>query len=624
MDTQSLKNRVSLLAGLCVLVTALVITLYSVVSMRTKLHEAALNENLSLAQAKAAEIETELNRVFDSAIILADILSAVKNEAILLDLERGMVLDILQNVLKNNKHIEGVFTCWNPDSFDGIDADHLEEKGHDATGRFAVYLSRQANGTINFLPLLSDPFLAPEKTPGAWYEKSRESTKGFVLDPYEKKIHNKSVVVSTVVIPIIANEEFYGVIGFEMNMDFVERIIDTDIDEGKLDSKMSLISHNGILVWVSGSPGLAGKHMQELHSDFEEDLAIIQKGGTELEVMDNFMELYLPVRIGNSETPWAVNIIFSLKEYTAASASMMWKMILISVVCVIVALVFLRNIAAGIVGPLSKVVDLAGLLVNGDLTKRLNMTREDEIGVLAKALDDSSINLSSMISKVKDNTEMQATASQEMSSTSAQMAATSEEMSTQTEMVAGATEQMSSSINSMASASEEMSVNIQSVSSTAEQMSQNMNSIASSIEQMSTSIEEVAWSAKEGSQIAGQATDMSDTATMSMETLGMAAKEIGEVTSLIKRIAEQTNLLALNATIEAASAGDAGKGFAVVANEIKELANQSGLAANEISSRVEGVQENTESAVEVIKGIADIISRINRSSSVITRSGHRR
>ena len=81
--------------------------------------------------------------------------------------------------------------------------------------------------------------------------------------------------------------------------------------------------------------------------------------------------------------------------------------------------------------------------------------------------------------------------------------------------------------------------------------------------------------------------------------LGESSAEIGNVVKLIASIAEQTNLLALNATIEAARAGEAGKGFAVVANEVKELATETGKATEEISAKIQAVQGETESAVDV-------------------------
>ena len=245
---------------------------------------------------------------------------------------------------------------------------------------------------------------------------------------------------------------------------------------------------------------------------------------------------------------------------------------------------------------------------------------QDEIDKMEAWINTFITRVSNVVKDIFKHSETLGHSSAEISELAGQMSASAEQTSTQTNVVASATEEMSASINAIASAAEEMSVNIQSVHSSAEQMSQNMNAVAAAIEEMSMSINYVAGSAQEGSGIAEKAMEMSDSTTDTMNVLGKAAREIGDVTDLIKRIAGQTNLLALNATIEAASAGDAGKGFAVVANEIKELANQSAQAAEDIVSRIEESQANTEESIKAIAGITDIISKINESSLVITKS----
>lgn len=619
MDLQSVRNKISLGVGVCVLVTALVIIWFAVSSLRSGATREASEMSLYITRVVAADLEGQLNRELQVAQSLAQTLAAVKRDDVGLALDRDKVRDILRLVLEGNPTISGVYTCWEPDGFDGKDAAYRGAAYHDSTGRLALYLHRNGNGEVKSLPLLTLPGRTDAGQPGSWYAEPAKSNREYLSDPFPGTVGGQTKQMLTLSVPILAQGAFHGVVGIDLDTDFIQKMVD-GLRQEHATMTASIISFNGILAGVTGRPELTGQYLKALHPDYEEDLAQVRSGEELSVAMGSQLESYVPVRFNGSDTPWSANLLVSSSEFTSHASTAMWKMTLIGIVCVAISLFLVRYITSGVVGPLDQVADLAAALAEGDLTKRLNIHREDEIGTLATALDQSCASLSVMIREITSNAEMQASASQEMSSVSSQLAATSEEMNVQAESVAGATEQMSASINSMASASEEMSVNIQSVSSTAEQMSQNMNSIATSVEDMSTSIEDVALSAKDGSIIAKQAMEMSGSATKIMDVLGKAAKEIGEVTSLIKRIADQTNLLALNATIEAASAGDAGKGFAVVANEIKELANQSGQAANEIAKRVKGVQGNAGSAVEAISKITDIIQRMNGASNVISKS----
>ncbi|MBF0451787.1 MAG: hypothetical protein HQK75_13875 [Candidatus Magnetomorum sp.] len=166
-------------------------------------------------------------------------------------------------------------------------------------------------------------------------------------------------------------------------------------------------------------------------------------------------------------------------------------------------------------------------------------------------------------------------------------------------------------INEMTKASEHVSMNIIGISSTTEQVAGNMNETNESIEKMTASVNYIARSTEEGMNISENITEMAAHANTTINSLGEAAKEIGKVTGVIKRIAVQTNLLALNASIEASTAGEAGKGFAVVANKIKQFASQSAKSAEDIASRIEGVQSKTENAIEVINNISDTIDMVS-------------
>jgi methyl-accepting chemotaxis protein len=155
------------------------------------------------------------------------------------------------------------------------------------------------------------------------------------------------------------------------------------------------------------------------------------------------------------------------------------------------------------------------------------------------------------------------------------------------------------------------------VARSADEVSQNVQAVASGSEEMGASISEIAQNANEAARVATGAVQAVESTTGTMNKLGDSSREIGDVVRLITSIAEQTNLLALNATIEAARAGDAGKGFAVVADEVKQLAQETARATEDISRRVETIQEDADQAARAIADIAGVITRINEFQTTI-------
>ncbi len=241
-----------------------------------------------------------------------------------------------------------------------------------------------------------------------------------------------------------------------------------------------------------------------------------------------------------------------------------------------------------------------------DLTKRLEIMRQDEIGEMATLFNTFIGRIHVIIKEVTHNTIPLSTAATDLSNSS-------------TGMSQSITDMLSKS-NSVASAAEQFSGNMTVVSTAADEMSSSVNSVAVAVEEISTSFSDVLQSCEKASSIALDADGQTHAANETMSHLDHAAKEIGKVLDAISDIADQTNLLALNATIEAASAGEAGKGFAVVANEVKELAKQTAIATEQIGTRISDMQRNTSSAVGAIGHISTIIGEINAITTVIVDS----
>jgi methyl-accepting chemotaxis protein len=296
---------------------------------------------------------------------------------------------------------------------------------------------------------------------------------------------------------------------------------------------------------------------------------------------------------------WALLAEIDEAEAFAAIKALQWVALVVSLVgvaCIVtIAMLITRSIVRPVQGVVANLTNLAQ--GEGDLTARLQVDTQDEIGQLSSRFNEFMDKLHTMIKDIIGGIET-------LSSSSTELSAISQQLSANSDQTAGKSE-------TVATAAEEMSTNMGSVSAAMEETSTNTTMVASAAEEMTATIDEIAKNAEKARTVSDQAVQQTDEASEQMSHLGQAAEAIGKVTEAITEISEQTNLLALNATIEAARAGEAGKGFAVVANEIKELAKQTAEATLDIRSQIGGIQGTTASTVGSIKKIADVIGQVS-------------
>ena len=147
--------------------------------------------------------------------------------------------------------------------------------------------------------------------------------------------------------------------------------------------------------------------------------------------------------------------------------------------------------------------------------------------------------------------------------------------------------------------------------SRAEEAAVDLNGVAAATEELASSAKEVRRQAETTAQTTRDAVARAGEVDRLVDSLARTAGEIGGVVKVIDEIAAKTNLLALNATIEAARAGEAGKGFAVVAQEVKTLAAQTARGTAEIADRIEAVKTATAEAVAGVRSILATVQQID-------------
>jgi len=254
-----------------------------------------------------------------------------------------------------------------------------------------------------------------------------------------------------------------------------------------------------------------------------------------------------------------------------------------------------RSVATSIKLVLERVKDI--VQGEGDLTKRIEVASQDEIGELAKSFNTFLDKLHSIISQVSVTGEHLATATEEIASQATQMAMGRETQRDQVQHVATAMQEMSAAVD-------EVSENSNQAADSAREASETARQGGAVVEDTLTRMRAIATSVRETAQ--------------KVQGLGSRSDQIGKIAGVIDDIAEQTNLLALNAAIEAARAGEQGRGFAVVADEVRKLAERTTKATKEIADVIAEVQAETLAAVEKMRlGTAEV----EKGVEVTSRAG---
>ncbi len=314
-------------------------------------------------------------------------------------------------------------------------------------------------------------------------------------------------------------------------------------------------------------------------------LALEGKKG--FEIVDDYrgvpvMSAYTPVEIDGMKMALLAEIDVAEAFASAdALATSLWTQAgLIALAALIIGggtgLLFSRSVTT----PLSRLSqDINYIGEHADLTHPISLDRKDELGDMARALNNMFGQFREAMRLINESSEQVSTASTQMSAI--------------TEQTRAAVDQQQSETDAMATAMEEMSATAQEVANSTNQASEAANDATGA---MNTGNRVVTGTVDTINTLAGEGEAAADV----VRRLKADSEAIGSVLEVIRSVAEQTNLLALNAAIEAARAGEQGRGFAVVADEVRTLASRTQQSTEEIQAMIEKVQAGADGAAKAM------------------------
>lgn len=566
----------------------------TVQKMTVKEAEASLETHGSLL---AEELGLELEKNITALQTLSQSFSGLLEGGATLSRDDANIM--MQQLLTSNPNTLASWMFWEPNAFDGKDADYANTIGHDETGRFIPIWSQETDGTF-----VVEPVTDYEEPSELWtsLKEILDSGENTIFEPFIYEINNQSVFITSIAVPIIVNGKAVGLTAVDMELGTLNELVSqfTFYDTGFA----GLLSNGGTVISHQNNDLIGNNYFDSHAMEGVDEAADIQNavhqgqplmisGFSEASKKDVY-RLYSPIYVEGVQTPWSALLVAPHDEVTKEAQALTTKILVSSFIIITILALIILFVTRNITQVLRATVGYGQIMQQGDFTQKISekfLNRRDELGDLASIFASISDNMRNLVSKVQDSAQLVDQAANAVDAQTNESTRAANEVTAAIEKVAASAEVQMQSAEESAKAMEDMAHGVQAVTHAATTVSDTTHNMINQ--------------ANKGQEVIQNAVRQMDSIYQGthetksvIDDLEAEAHKIQAIISVITTISEQTNLLALNAAIEAARAGEAGKGFAVVADEVRKLADETNSSAADIQQLIGTIQDNTVKAVE--------------------------